>query len=388
MNGAIPVLVLGGGVSGLGVLRAFARRRIPTYLVAPPGDLAWRSRHARSVSGKRDIPASVDLPSFLERLGLARAVLLPCSDAWARRVAALPQDIAAHYRSSSPSAGALDAVVDKANFATLTRRAGVAHPESWPLDGAADLSAVPEGIFASAFLKPRDSQSFFRQFGVKAFWVRSREEAARRLAELEGTGLGMQLQRYVPGPPTNHVFVDGFVDRGGVVRCHFVRRRLRMYPPDFGNSTLMESILPAEAPDAVVAAERLVAALGYRGIFSLETKRDEHSGVCHALELNPRAWWYVGFAVDCGADVCRLAYEDALGGPAATIATYEVGRRCAYPSYDWHAERQGRRGVAPLVAWAAEMARADQPVWAWSDPGPAAGEAWQTLKRRLGRTVH
>lgn len=387
MSGAVPVVVLGGGVSGLGVLRAFARRGIPAFLVAPPGDLAWRSRHARSVPGKGDLPTSSDLPSFLERLELTRAVLLPCSDAWARRVAALPQEIAAHYRSSSPSAAALDAVVDKSHFAALTRRAGVAHPESWPLDGPATLAGIPDGAFESAFLKPRDSQSFFRRFGLKAFWVRSRDEAARRLAELESTGLGMQLQRYVAGPPTNHVFVDGFVDRGGVVRCHFVRRRLRMYPPDFGNSTLMESIHPAEAPDAVAAAERLVAALGYRGIFSLETKRDEHSGVCYALELNPRAWWYVGFAVDCGADVCRLSYEDALGEPVATIATYEVGRRCAYPSYDWHAVRQGRHGVAALVTWAAEMARADQPVWEWGDPGPAAGEAWQTLKRRLGRTV-
>jgi predicted ATP-grasp superfamily ATP-dependent carboligase len=385
-RGDVPVVVLGGGVSGLGVLRAFARRSITTYLVAPPGDLAWRSRHARPAPGRSDASAAADLPTFLTSLDLRRAVLLPCSDAWARKVAALPQDVAAHYRSSSPSADALDAVVDKANFAALTRRAGVAHPESWPLDGVASLAGVPEDAFESAFLKPRDSQAFFRRFGVKAFWVRSREEAARRLAELENTGLGMQLQRYVPGPPANHVFVDGFVDRSGVVRCHFVRRRLRMYPPDFGNSSLMESIHPAEAPDAVAAAERLVATLEYRGIFSLETKRDEKSGACHALELNPRAWWYVGFAVDCGADVCRLAYEDALGEPVATIATYRVGRRCAYPSYDWSAVRQLRGGVS-FLSWAADMVRADQPVWAWSDPGPALGEAWRTLKARLGRTV-
>ena len=114
--------------------------------------------------------------------------------------------------------------------------------------------------------------------------------------------------------------------------------------------------------------------------------RATHPGACHALELNPRAWWYVGFAVDCGADVCRLAYEDALGEPVATIATYLVGRRCAYPSYDWNAFRQ-QQGAMSLLAWAVDMARADQPVWAWSDPGPALGEAWRTLKARLGRMV-
>jgi predicted ATP-grasp superfamily ATP-dependent carboligase len=274
-------------------------------------------------------------------------------------------------------------MVDKSRFAELTRRAGVAHPATWPLAGRTDLDLVPDEAFESAFLKPRDSQAFFRRYGVKGFWVRSRDEAARRLSEVESAGLRVQLQAYVPGPPDHHVFVDGFVDRSGTVRCRFVRRRLRMFPPDFGNSTLMESITPAEAPGAVSAAERLLAAAGYRGVFSLETKRDAHTGTCHALELNPRAWWYVGFAVECGADVCRLAYEDALGGPVGTIATYRTGRRCAYPYYDWHAARPSERGPAAVLAWAAEMFRARQPVWAWDDPWPAAHAVGGMLGRRL-----
>ena len=388
MTGAVPVIVLGGGISGLGVLRAFGRRGVPAFLVAPPGDLAWRSRHARAPRAPTGLEPSTDLPLMLEKLEYPRAVLLPCSDSWARKVAALPQALASRFRASSPSAAALDEVVDKARFAALARRAGVSHPESWPLDGPASLEQVPESAFATAFLKPRDSQAFFRRYGVKGMWVRSRAEAAGRLAEVEAAGHGMQLQRYVPGPPSNHVFVDGFVDRGGVVRCHFVRRRLRMYPPDFGNSTLMESIRPSEAPDAVAAAERLLAAMDYRGIFSLETKHDEVSGACHALELNPRAWWYVGFAVDCGADVCRLAYEDALGEPVNTIATYAVGRRCAYPYYDWNAARPGARGIAAVLRWTSEMVRADQPVWAADDPGPAAQESWRTVRGRLRRTGH
>jgi predicted ATP-grasp superfamily ATP-dependent carboligase len=293
--------------------------------------------------------------------------------------------VTARFRSASPSNEALDQLVDKARFAELARHAGVAHPATWSLASRTDLDAVPDEAFASAFLKPRDSQAFFRRHGVKGFWVRSREEAARRLSEAESAGLRVQLQAYVPGPPHHHVFVDGFVDRSGTVRCRFVRRRLRMYPPDFGNSTLMESIAPAEAPEAVAAAERLLAAVGYRGIFSLETKRDERTGACHALELNPRAWWYVGFAVECGADVCRLAYDDALGGPVATIATYRTGRRCAYPYHDWHAARPSERGAIAVLAWAGEMLRARQPVWAWDDPWPAMREILGMVGRRLAR---
>ncbi len=385
MSNPVPVLVLGGGVTGLGVIRAFGRRSVPAHLVADAGDPAWRSRYARAMPGGAAAPGESDLAGYLAGLPFDRAVLLPCSDGWARAVATLPGEVAARFRSSSPSSGALGQVVDKARFAELARRAGVAHPATWPLTNRSDLDAVPDDAFVSAFLKPRDSQAFFRRYGVKGFWVRSREEAARRLRDVQAEGLQVQLQAYVPGPPEHHVFVDGLVDRSGTVRCRFVRRRLRMYPPDFGNSTLMESIAPAEAPEAVAAAERLLAAVGYRGIFSLETKRDARTGACHALELNPRAWWYVGFAVECGADVCRLAYEDALGGPVATIATYRTGQRCAYPYYDWHAARPSERGAAAVFAWTGEMLRARQPVWARDDPWPAAREVLRTLGRRLVR---
>ncbi len=387
MSSPAPVLVLGGGVTGLGVIRAFGRRGIPAHLVAPAGDPAWRSRFARAAPGGERGAGESGLREFLTGLRIERAVLFPCSDGWARAVAELPIEVAARFRSSSPSAEALAQMVDKTRFADLTRRAGVAHPATWPLAGGTGLDAVPDDAFEAAFLKPRDSQAFFRRYGVKGFWVRSRDEAAGRLSEVEAAGLQVQLQAYVPGPPTNHVFVDGFVDRAGTVRCRFVRRRLRMYPPDFGNSTLMESIVPAEAPEAVATAERLLTAVGYRGVFSLETKRDARTGACHALELNPRAWWYVGFAVECGADVCRLAYEDALGGPVETLATYRTGRRCAYPYYDWHAARPWERGAGAVLSWMGEMMHARQPVWAWDDPWPAAREVSGMLRRRsaLGR---
>lgn len=385
MSAPVPVLVLGGGVTGLGVVRAFGRRGLPVHLVAPPGDPAWRSRYARAVPGGVPPARESQLAEYLAPLPLERAMLFPCSDSWAHAVAGLPREVAARFRSSSPSGEALGQMTDKARFAELARRAGVAHPSTWPLAGAADLDAVPDGAFESAFLKPRDSQAFFRRYRVKAFWVRSREEAARRLADATAAGLEMQLQSYVPGPPANHVFVDGFVDRAGTVRCRFVRRRLRMYPPDFGNSTAMESIAPADAPAAVEAAERLLSATGYRGVFSLETKQDERTGACHALELNPRAWWFVSFAVECGADVCRLAYEDALGEAVETITSYRVGRRCAYPYYDWHAAGARRGGPAGAAAWAMEMALAHQPVWAWDDPWPAVGGALAVARRRAIR---
>jgi predicted ATP-grasp superfamily ATP-dependent carboligase len=241
-------------------------------------------------------------------------------------------------------------------------------------------------VLASSFLKPADSQRFFASFQAKAFRISGREEAGDRLARCAAEDLAMVLQEYVPGPPTNHYFVDGFVDRTGAVRALFARRRLRMFPPDFGNSTLMRSVAITEVDDAPATLRSLFAAIGYRGIFSAEFKRDAQDGRFKLLEVNARPWWYVGFAAGCGVDVCAMAVKDAVGQPVATVEHYAIGRRCVYPYYDYDAARMERAaGRLSALAWIRSWVGASQPVFQWSDPLPALGEVAAMIGRRVLR---
>src|SRR5581483_5252361 len=150
-------------------------------------------------------------------------------------------DLRERFPASVPSPETLAQFVDKGHFAALLRKNGVPHPYSKELEGANDLDDVPDEIFSSAMLKPRDSQSFMRRFAVKALHVSSRSDAVEKLARVQEAGFEVLLQEYVPGPATQHYFVDGFIDRYGVPRGVFVRQRLRMFPLDFGNSTAMVS---------------------------------------------------------------------------------------------------------------------------------------------------
>jgi predicted ATP-grasp superfamily ATP-dependent carboligase len=159
-----------------------------------------------------------------------------------------------------------------------------------------------------------------------------------------------------------------------------------MSPPDFGNSTLMTSVPVDETGNASATLKTLLADIGYRGIFSAEFKRDPRDGVFNLIEVNARPWWYVEFAARCGVNVCNLAIRDALGQPIETISEYAVGRRCAFPYYDWHAARAelsaGRLG---LLGWARSWLGAYQPVFRWSDPLPAVGEVAGLIGKRLAR---
>jgi D-aspartate ligase len=379
-----PVLLLGSGLTVLGVLRLLGQAGYTPMVVGRPG-VAERSRWFRRCPASRSAatPES-DLPAWLDGLPIERAVLIPCGDDWALRIAKCAPDVEARFPSSSASYESLSALVDKGGLAHLLDTLALPHPRTLPIDATTDVAGLPDAMLENVFVKPRDSAAFFRAFGAKAFRVSSRTDLAARLADVQRHGLSVELQEYVPGPPSNHYYVEGFIDRHGSRRALFVRRRRRMFPPDFGNSTSFESVAPTTAPDAVATVDKLLSHIGYRGVFSAELKRDERDGTFRLIEVNARPWWFVEFAGQCGVNVCEMAVLDALGEPVPDVTGYVVGKSCVYPYYDYFACRQLRdSGDLSVAGWASSWLRATQPVLRWSDPMPAFGETARWATRRV-----
>lgn len=349
------------------------------YIVERSDPLLRRSRWYRPLPGRMPAPGT-PLAGWLPALPFERAVLMPCSDSWVREVASLDGSLRARFPASTPTPETLERFVDKGRFAELLCECGTPHPFTKIVDVPADLASVSDEIFASAILKPRDSQRFMQRFGVKACHIETREHGAAKLATLTDEGFSMVLQEYIPGPPTHHYFVDGFVDRFGEVRGVFVRQRLRMYPLDFGNSTYMVSVPREEAAPAVASITSLLRHAGYRGMFSAEFKRDARDGIFKLLEVNARAWWYVDFAARCGVNVCRMAYDDALEHPVTAAGDYRVGCTLVYPYLDYFAcLEMRRRGQLSWWRGLQSWLGAKQPVFKFRDPAPGLISVTKTL---------
>jgi len=373
----IPVLILGSGIGALGAIRALRRAGIPAFVHTEVGGVERTSRWYRPAPVRR-IDTSTPLAQVLDAVMLEQAVLLPCSDAWAREVASLPAAYRDRFPSSISGADTIAQLVDKAGLSRLLTEADVPHPVTRDVADEVALEALPDRVLEGAFLKPRDSQAFFARFGVKAFQVSSRAEALERLGDARASGLAMLLQEYIPGAPDLHYFLDGFVDASGRIRGTLARRRYRMHPRDFGNSSYMESVPREEMAQAIDAMHALVAHTGFRGIFSTEFKRDPRDGLFKLIEVNARVWWYVEFAARCGLDVCSMAYRDALGDVVPEVRDYRVGARLAYPYYDYFACRDARReGTLSLGSWIGSWIGAQQPLFNWDDPRPALLEVWR-----------
>lgn len=376
------------GITALGVQRVLGAAAILYYTADRTDPVLTRSRWYQPLPGT-GVPSDTGLGRWLRESGLEGAVIFPCSDRWVVATASLDPELADRFPASVPSLECVETLVDKGRFLAVLQELDIPHPWSRKVEDPAEIDQVPDHRFRDAFLKPRDSQRFIARFGVKAFRVQGRDDAKRRLEELgAGNSRGLLIQDYVPGPPSNHYFLDGFVDRGGTVRSLFARQRLRMHPPDFGNSSFMKSIPLARVEPAASALRRLLAAVKHRGIFSAEFKLDERDGVFRILEVNARAWWYVEFAARCGVDVCSQAYADALGEPVPTVTDYRSGRREVHPYYDYRAIHNERlAGRFSAVEWVREWTGASQPVFRWSDPWPALSATAELVIGKLRRRL-
>lgn len=385
----VPAVAFGGGVTGLAVLRACGRRGVPVYSAGTNREMVYsRSRWYRRLPGEH-IEETSDgerLAGYLRALPFQRSVLFPCSDQWALAMASLPDDVAASHAAIVAPLDVLRLLIDKELFSRAAAEYGVPAPR---VLHTTDLDAIETGALQSFFLKPRNSQLFAERFGVKALRLESHAQATELLGRMVEDGIELLLQEFVPGPPISHVFLDGYVDRSGVVRACLARRRLRMHPRPFGNTTLSVTIPLDEVSEAFDSLSRLFEGLGYVGLFDAEFKLDARDGLFKILEVNARPWWQIELAGAAGLDVCSMAYRDALGEPLPQLSEYRIGQSWVNPVPDlrawWTGREDGdRAGGFPLRVWFSGA----NAVFSWDDPKPAVTELLRQRGRlpRVGRS--
>jgi predicted ATP-grasp superfamily ATP-dependent carboligase len=379
-TGAVA-LVLGDGITALGVIRSFGRAKIPLCLVCPRGDLPTKSRWYRPAPlFSNRIPSPSELADYLSGLAIRRAVLVPCSDDWAKAVSALPEKLKDRFPASVASPQVMDILTDKWLFTQMAQGLGIPCPNTILLNSLAEMSALPDSCYQNRFLKPVESTHFCRRHKVKAFQLKNKTDALETMSKqaMNGTSeFPILLQEYIPGPPTNYYLVDGFVDREGRIRGLISRRRIRMFPPVFGNSTLSETISLHDVKGAVEALHHMWSEVPYRGIFDAEFKYDDRDGQFKIIEVNARPWWHVGFVARCGVDLCRMSYLDALDLPVEPVSGYPIARRTAYLASDFRVYRATNQGFGGFVRWVRSWMGAYDAIYSWEDLWPGV---WFTLK--------
>lgn len=361
MQSNIPAVVVGGTLNGLGVVRSLAQARVPTFLLDTTRRCAgaW-SRHCvfvrtPSLEGDGLIEALLDLAN---RLG-HRPVLLLTSDQSVTAVSAHRDRLELLYRVSLPAPEIVNALSDKTLFQALAEREGFAVPRGISLESGSDVPRIDE-LVPPLIIKPADKSLVLNgvvERVVRADTVATAQAAARQML-LRAPRL--VVQEWVEGPDTEIFFTLFSCDRAGKVIGLFPGRKLACSPPAVGSTAICVAA-PEETAELYRQTLQFIAQVDYRGLGSLEFKRDSRTGRFLIIEPTVgRTDWQEEIATLCGVNLPLLTYCAELNQPT--------------PAYTGKFERVAWRSTAGYRTSAKVLGdgiRVVDGVFRWSDWLPA-----------------
>ncbi len=378
MPKTIDVIVLGLSPTGLYAVWEAARAGYSVLGVGASGASGLWSRFlADRIVAETAEDRVAAILQRVERKDARKPVLIVTSDQDLEAVLARADELADHvHLQGSYLDGLAGQIMDKDSFYQLCKSQGVVYPALWSatVDQARQYR---DQITYPTMIKPARIQDVKHLMaGQKGWIVKSASDFDTVLPKIPDEAGMLLMQEIVPGPESNITLWCGYLDQTGAVRQRFTARKLRQYPPGFGSASLVQSEI---CPETAEIAERLLFAIGYRGIAAAEFKRHPQTGALKIIEVNPRPSLWFSVSTHAGVPLVETAVAEARGVPFTAPAKQKEGVLWRYTAKDlascaFYALSKGFVLPAPSMAQKSPVtARADV-TSAWDDPAPGLGE--------------
>ena len=365
-----PAFVVGVGTSVLSLVRALGSRGIPVWACCArriPGTVSRHARYWQTPDPQLDEAGMV--ARLLELAGRVegRPIVFTAGDHFAQALGRHRDRLEEVATVCVAPGDVVDLLIHKQDFSEWARETVPSFPKSVAADAFVPGDGLDFPVVAKPFHRgvanaeklglPTEQELHERRFTLirdAAAWDAYRRQNARLLPH-------MLVQQFIRGDSASKFSVGLYADRRSEIKGIFVGRRVRGFPAQFGDASLIEA---ATVPDSVLEEVRhIVRAVGYCGIAEFEFNRDSETGRFHLLEINPRSWGWIGITTASIANIPWIAYRD-LAGETVTSVTHDA-----------------RAGSVKMVLLIRDLSnvfirfRWDRPDWVLS---PAAW--WRSLK--------
>ena len=382
-----PALVLGLGDTGLAVVRALGRAGIVTHGVDRRRRIGFRSRYVKA----RICPdPKIQHEAFVAHLvSFARAsdappVLFVTADVFLDAVARAWTRLSDHFLLLAPPPAVVNCFLDKHHLHRWCVDAGIAAPRSVHVTSPNGLGSEIDALTFPVFVKPSTAATRSGSFAgsAKGEVAHDPAEIRRIVAGATREGGDVIIQEVVQGPDTSCFKYCALVASDGRRLLEFTMQKIRNFPAHFGVGSCCVSRLE---PEVLALGREVFERTGYRGVGSIEFKRDQRDGRLRLIEVNARYWQQVALPTACGLNFPATHYLEATGQAPGAVTEFTSGVKWLDLTADLASclEYQ-REGTLTWTGWRQSlrgpMVSSD---FDWSDMWPAALSArpWKSAAR-------
>jgi predicted ATP-grasp superfamily ATP-dependent carboligase len=357
-----PVIILGvEHPRAVAVVQSLGRMGVPVIGVdhnrAAPGMYSRYVKKKILVSEKHDTA----LEALESLAGRPRALLIATSDHYLALVSQNFERLSRRFILTTPPWEVNSTLMDKRRCYALARSIELNVPRFFAPASVEELDRVIAWLdFANHDYiltkplptgEPTDGSTgrFTRVAGLDAETVR-----ARSLEIMARTGDLPMISEVIPGQSDACIGVSLILDRNHDVVAWYCVKRLQLrpykkdegfiHPYELGANVYCES---THDDEAVKAASRLLRAVGYYGVATVEFRRDANNGSLRLVKVDPRFVRATSLSAALGIDLPAVLFRVFTGKSVAIPESYPDG--VAWVWLSWYLDTIQHQGLN--IAW-------------------------------------
>jgi predicted ATP-grasp superfamily ATP-dependent carboligase len=304
------VIIIGGNVQGLGLLRTFARNNIKTILINNKKlDIVKFSKYLKKYIVFKKMNEPIELKNFLIHLAenkkLNDWIILPTEDSVVYTLSMYKSELEQYYKIPTPKWDIIKYTYDKKLTYLLAEKLGMPIPKTFYPKDINDVVNISENVNFPCLLKPSVMHRFYNLTGKKLLKVDTKNEmikSYKAMAQLIPPS-EILIQEIISGTPKNPISFGCFIQKD--LLCWVMIAKKRMIPIDFGVGTYNETI---KIPELKELSLKILNEIGYSGLCEVEYIKDPKDKTYKFLEINPRSWLQITITNQTNKPLIPLVY--------------------------------------------------------------------------------
>lgn len=301
------IIILGGHVQGLGILRILGEKGIPGILI--DNTRINIARHSKYCSKFYKVEDN-NLFEFILSIGKNKTyidwLIFPTNDFHVKLLSQNKTELEQYFKVSTPIWKVVESCYNKRLTYKLAQKLNVPIPKTWMPDSLKEIKY--DEIEYPCIIKPAVMFEFYKKTGKKVFLCTNQKEliqnynkSCKIISKNE-----IIIQEVIPGD-SNNQYSACFLFYKQEPLVTLTARRARQHPIDFGNATTYAETI--DLPELIKFGNMFLKEIKYEGLCEVEFKYDYRDKKFRLLEINPRTWKWHAIAKKANIPFLAVLYK-------------------------------------------------------------------------------